>query len=474
MLKQQQHIFKLLFGLVDIGVLLLAWVAGFAIRALASKLEISNYAMPAVSDFTFAIIFSAILVPIVFARLSLYNSARIRSIGWEMGRLIQGVALVCGGTFLFCSFVLNTLPSRILFTGTLFSWLFLVLSERLILRKLLRHLRARHYNLRSAAIVGTQRVAGKVLQSLQKNDWLGINTDYFVTPNGGGSPGKDIPLHKATPDEIADLLSEHPVDMVFLALPPALSHLTNDYVENIRMTNAAIFVVPDFGAFQLLKTKTHRMDDLQIIGLTYSPVHNIGGFVKHALDIAVSALGLILLSPLLLLITILVKLTSKGPVFYNQVRCSYGGKQFNIHKFRTMLKDAEKTGPKWSGRIDSRVTKVGKILRITNLDELPQLWNVLRGELSLVGPRPERPEFIEQFRDTIPNYVLRSHIKAGMTGWAQIHGFRGSDTSLRKRIQYDLYYIRNWSVSLDMRILFLTFIRRKNSAANGHLPRSSD
>ena len=173
--------------------------------------------------------------------------------------------------------------------------------------------------------------------------------------------------------------------------------------------------------------------------------------------VIVLALGLIVLSPLLFVIAVLVKLTSPGPILYRQERCSLNGKSFYMLKFRSLRVDAEKqTGPVWAQKNDNRRTWFGAFLRQTSLDELPQLFNVLLGDMSLVGPRPERPEFINQFTKTIPNYMARHSVKCGITGWAQVHGWRGN-TSLRKRVQYDLYYITHWNPMLDLRILWLTF-----------------
>jgi exopolysaccharide biosynthesis polyprenyl glycosylphosphotransferase len=176
------------------------------------------------------------------------------------------------------------------------------------------------------------------------------------------------------------------------------------------------------------------------------------------MDIVLSSIGLVLLSPLLLLIAVLVKLTSRGTIFYTQERCGLNGRTFRMLKFRSMRTDAEQAGAGWTGKDDPRRTWFGSFIRKFSLDELPQLWNVLRGDMSLVGPRPERPVYISKFARTIPNYMARHCVKAGITGWAQVHGWRGN-TSLRKRLQYDLYYITHWTPWLDLRILWMTLFK---------------
>jgi exopolysaccharide biosynthesis polyprenyl glycosylphosphotransferase len=181
--------------------------------------------------------------------------------------------------------------------------------------------------------------------------------------------------------------------------------------------------------------------------------------LKRSLDIVGAIVGLFILSPLFLVISIMVKLTSRGPIFYSQTRMSLDGQTFKMWKFRSMKVDAEKqNGAQWAKKDDDRRTPIGTFLRKTSLDEIPQFWNVLIGDMSLVGPRPERPVFIERFKDQIPSYMLRHRVKAGITGWAQVNGWRG-DTSIEKRIEFDIYYIKHWSLWFDIRILLLTFVK---------------
>jgi Undecaprenyl-phosphate glucose phosphotransferase len=211
--------------------------------------------------------------------------------------------------------------------------------------------------------------------------------------------------------------------------------------------------VPNLAGLSLTTTS---IDGLPIIGLRESAHFGLNVLVKRSMDVILSLVALIVLSPLLLLIAILVKVTSPGPVFYRQERCGLNGKPFFMLKFRSMRIDAEQhTGAVWAQKNDPRRTPLGSLLRKTSLDELPQLINVLRGDMSLVGPRPERPVFIQQFSKTIPNYMARHCVKSGITGWAQVHGWRGN-TSVRKRVQYDLYYITHWNPWLDLRILWMT------------------
>jgi exopolysaccharide biosynthesis polyprenyl glycosylphosphotransferase len=217
-------------------------------------------------------------------------------------------------------------------------------------------------------------------------------------------------------------------------------------------------LVPDLTqAFQLNAT-VEDFDGIPVVLIAESPEQGWNAVLKRGFDLIASAVGLIVISPVLLVLAVLVRIDSPGPVFYTQERVGVSGRRFRMLKFRSMRANADADGPAWTVADDPRRTRFGEILRRYSLDELPQLWNVLIGDMSLVGPRPEQPAYVERFRASIPRYFLRHHVKAGMTGWAQVNGLRG-DTPLEKRIEYDLYYIENWSLMFDVRILFLTVAR---------------
>jgi Undecaprenyl-phosphate glucose phosphotransferase len=208
--------------------------------------------------------------------------------------------------------------------------------------------------------------------------------------------------------------------------------------------------------FMVLRSRVEDLDGLPTINLSETPLEGWSRFVKRAFDLVVASLALVLLSPLMLLVALVIWLDDRGPIFYRQERMGLDGKPFRILKFRSMRVGAEAvTGAVWAEKDDPRRTRVGSLIRAWSLDELPQLWNVLMGDMSVVGPRPERPQFVEQFRAEFPHYMLRHKVRAGMTGWAQVHGWRGN-TSIRMRIEHDLYYIENWSLMLDLKILFMT------------------
>jgi Undecaprenyl-phosphate glucose phosphotransferase len=257
-------------------------------------------------------------------------------------------------------------------------------------------------------------------------------------------------------EDIHKIFRETKIDIFFVALPIIEYERLAFLLEELQNYSSDIKVIPGVYEFLGLRGGVDELDDLPIVSLQSSPLYGWNSVFKRIFDLLFGSLILILTSPFLLIISLLVKGTSKGPILYRQERMGMDDHLFPMLKFRTMQVEAEEeTGPIWAKEDDPRRTKVGAFLRKTSLDELPQLFNVLKGEMSLVGPRPERPNFIEEFRNKIPLYMLRHKIKTGMTGWAQVNGWRGN-TSLEKRLEHDLYYIQHWSIGLDLRILLLT------------------
>jgi exopolysaccharide biosynthesis polyprenyl glycosylphosphotransferase len=261
-----------------------------------------------------------------------------------------------------------------------------------------------------------------------------------------------------TIDDAERVVAEHAIEHVFVALPHASSEAMMALLDRLGRQLVSLHVVPDLLQFMVLRSRVEDLDGLPTINLSETPLEGWSRFVKRAFDLVVASLALVVLSPLMIGIAIAIWLNDRGPIFYRQVRMGLDGKPFEILKFRSMRVGAEQeTGAVWAKQNDPRRTRIGEFLRAWSLDELPQLWNVLVGEMSVIGPRPERPEFVEQFRTEFPHYMLRHKVRAGMTGWAQVHGWRGN-TSIRMRIEHDLYYIENWSLLLDVKILFMTVI----------------
>ncbi len=337
---------------------------------------------------------------------------------------------------------------------------FALAIERATIRSILRSFRKRGRNLRHACIVGVGRLGQITCHTLDRNSWTGIHVAYFVghreTTKRTECVGREV---KGGMRDLEAALEASPVDAVYLAVPSSKAGEIPGIIKRLERFAVDVRIVPDINPRHMPQNMAvSELDGMPILSVRECPLYGVGGVSKRFLDIAGSAAGLVLLAPLLAIIALLVRLSGPGPVIFRQRRVSLGGETFNIYKFRTMLHVEDEEPARWTTRGDPRVTRIGSWLRRTSLDELPQLLNVLRGEMSLVGPRPERPELIEQFREDWRGYMLRQHVKAGMTGWAQVNGLRG-DTSLKKRIQYDLFYVRHWSIGFDIRILFLTLSR---------------
>ncbi len=315
-------------------------------------------------------------------------------------------------------------------------------------------------------VVGTGPVAEMILQKIQGSPYLGYELGGVV--NGNSMESLNVPLLGGI-DELPDLIQDHGVQEVIIALPGA-SH--QELLRIISLcergsSTTAVKIYPDL--FQIMATQV-SIDDLG--GLPLISVQDVAlrGWnltLKRAMDLLGAVVGLILLSPILLFVAAMIRLDSRGPIFYVQERMGLDAKPFRVIKFRTMRQDAEKDGPGWTTENDPRKTRVGELLRRSNLDEFPQLINVLIGEMSLVGPRPERPVYVQQFRQSIPRYMERHREKAGLTGWAQINGLRG-DTSIWERTKYDLWYIENWSLWLDIKIMIRTVLQTITFSSEGY------
>ncbi len=306
-------------------------------------------------------------------------------------------------------------------------------------------------------IVGLGPVAMRLAARCRYRPELGYELVGFVALEDGrvGARIGGVPI-LGSKDDLRRLIRDNNVEEVFVTE----TDIPNDtffqlFIDSEKET-ARVQFVPSL--VEMMRSSIHydEVAGVPVYSMQDTPLQGANAFIKRTVDVVLSWAGLVLLSPLLAAIAIAVKYSSPGPVLYKQTRLGLDKREFKIYKFRSMRIDAERQGPGWGGQDDPRTTRVGRWLRRWNLDELPQLWNVLRGDMSLVGPRPERPYYVDRFRELFPRYMSRHAVKTGMTGWAQVHGLRG-DTSIQQRLRYDLYYIENWSLWLDLKILLMTF-----------------
>jgi Undecaprenyl-phosphate glucose phosphotransferase len=444
---------RIAFRAIDSFVLAIAWVSSYWTRHRFP--QIGHKGLPPFSTYMSILPLVLLLWGAVFAVLGVYQS------GWMRGRLdeaklvsrahVTALALFLSLAFLFKEYDYSRL---VLFLFGTYGAVLLVAVHVTVLTAL-RLLRGRGFDVHRVLIVGGGATIRTLVERFAAYPELGMGVVGLVTRDGEPPDwSADVPVLGRFPDVAQIVESQKPHD-VLLALTDSEQSEQAWLVRQLRNATTNVVVVPQVQELVALGCGVERVEGVAVIRLNDSPIGAWQSFAKRSIDVVLSAFGLVILAPLLLLIGLAVKFTSPGPVLYSQERMGLDGRTFRMLKFRSMRVDAEGSGVGWTAKRDDRRTPLGIVLRQTSLDELPQLWNVLVGHMSLVGPRPERPVYVKKFQEEIPDYMLRHKVKAGITGWAQVNGWRG-DTSLTERIACDLYYIRNWSLDLDLKILLLT------------------
>ena len=453
------------FAAVSDGVAtLLALGAAFWVRFVSGWLAAPK-GIPAFSSYLPGFLFTAAGWVVLFAFLGLYRPHRGLTRSDEALLALKGALLGA----------LVTMSSAFLYRGVSYSRLFLliaiplafiaVLLSRAVGRSVRSLLRRRGIGVENVLLVGGGRPVEEIRRRIEARPELG----YAVT-GAVSDPGLEVPdgVENLGPiGEIADVCREREVSLVFIALPESHREKTVDILRVCENLPLRFEIVPDLFDRIGEPMRVRSMDGIPLLGVKDFPLEAWSRFVKRTFDIVLSLVLLLILLPLLPLAVIVIRADSPGPVFYRQRRIGRDGRVFEIAKFRSMVIDAEKeSGPVWAAKNDARRTRVGSFLRRTSLDELPQLWNVLKGDMSLVGPRPERPHFVRRFERDVPRYFDRHRVKSGMTGWAQVNGLRGN-TPVEERTRYDVYYVENWSLLFDLRILFRTALHVVHHARGG-------
>ncbi len=451
MLKAHARLFRQVTLAADVVVIAACWLLAYWLRFYADIVPHSD--IPPFSDYVLQLVPILVVWSFAFKGFDLYRPQRLGSRlseWWDITKAssLAALVLVAVMSLVFRGYDYSRLVIAIF-------WAFSIVGatmSRVVFREALRVARRRGYNLRYAVVVGGGEAANEVFRLLDRRHDVGVR----VLGRLGDKREDGERRWLGAPEDIRAVLDAHQVDIVIIALPHADYPRLGAILDGIGDDPVAIHLVPDVFSLSSLRSGIEEFEGLPIIHLRESPLYGWNRLLKRAFDIVVGAAALIALSPVMMAIAIAIKLTSRGPVLYRQQRMGLDGRQFSMLKFRSMVLDAEaQTGPRWAVPDDPRRTGFGAFLRRVSLDELPQLFNVLRGEMSLVGPRPERPSFVEEFRRRVPRYMLRHKVKAGITGWAQINGWRGN-TSIEKRIEYDLYYIERWSLGFDIKILLQT------------------
>ncbi len=440
--------------LTELAVVAAAWLGAYGLR-FSTGLP-TPLGVPDLGEYVTALLAILPLFFLLYRSHGLYDPRRTESLLQEAGLILRATAvavvLVIALGFFLRSYSYSRSVVAMFALLSASSTIALRVSVRLVLRSLRRSGR----NLRYVLVVGSGPLAEEIIGRIHSHPEAGLRVvgTLAETVPASSRTLRGVPVI-GDYGGLKQVVAEHRVNQVFIALGQAESDALEKVLADLDDEMVSVKLVPDLPRVMTLRSSVDELDGLPIINLRDSPMEGWAAVQKRAFDLAIAVPGLVLASPLMLAIGGLVRLTSPGPALYVQQRMGLDGRLFRMAKFRTMKVDAEGgAGPVWGGPGDAGRTRVGPWLRRLSLDELPQLWNVIRGDMSLVGPRPERPVFIEEFRREIPGYMLRHKVKAGMTGWAQVHGWRG-DTSLHERVEHDIYYIQNWSLGLDLRILLL-------------------
>lgn len=452
MLQEQSRLFQRALFLTDILLIAVGWIAAWYIRfeVLTPPEYIS------LSRYLEFLPWVVVIGSLVFAASGLYAPDRAQ----RLTRLIYAVAkaMVLGLLTVAASlsFYRELYFSRLhmIIFGALTPMLLILL--RVVLYYFVRRARQQGHYIRRVLIVGAGRTGRRLASAMQQYPWMGLEVVGFFDDNKRDD--EDVLGDAADVVAFVDEAEAggRPIDYVYVALPLSASEKIEYLVNGLASRLPHVCLVPDIFHLDIINSRVTDVDGMPVIHLIDETPFEFRRFIKRGVDIAFSLTFLIVASPLMLALALAVKMSSPGPVFYRQERMGLNGHTFHILKFRSMPVDAEaSTGPKWAQSGEKRATPIGAFLRRTSLDELPQFINVLKGDMSVVGPRPERPVFIEQFREHVPKYMLRHKMKAGITGWAQVNGWRGN-TSIERRIEYDIYYIQHWSLKLDFKIMLMT------------------
>ncbi len=471
MVRRYNRLLVAFYVLIDALLAVWAFVLAYGIRFESGLIPVTR-GYPPIDQYLHIVPYVAVLTPLAFQLQGVYRLRRGRS------RVDDFFAVLIGSILAVVFGVVCTLYISVYYASeeekrlgayevSQVVWgIFLVLNvvfsyfSREAIRALLERRWRRGIGLKRILIAGAGDLGRMVADRVLQHREFGFQVIGFVDDRAAGDHigYRGLPL-LGTLAEVGDIAQRERIDHLYVALPLEEHTKLLDLVEITSRECIDVKVVPDLLQFITLRARLEDLDGLPIINLNDVPLQGFNAWLKRVIDVALSSAALLVLAIPLAIIALLVKLTSRGSVFYAQERMGLDGHAFIVYKFRSMYENAESdSGPVWAREDDPRATPIGRSLRKFDLDELPQLWNVLRGDMSIVGPRPERPFFVEQFKHNIPQYMLRHKVKSGITGWAQVNGWRGN-TSLEKRIEYDLYYIENWSVTLDLKIMWLTVFR---------------
>ncbi len=449
MIKRNQRLINILNMLSDYVLLIFSYYLALFFRfiVLDGKISLILWRYP----YTLVAVIYSLAMVFVYYVMKMYGSYRFKAVGVENWTIvtINGIGVMSLMAVMYMLRLENFSRSVLVIYWAVST--VAIILKRFIVRKILHHYRRRGYNQKHVIIVGNGHHAFQYIEDLKRNPQLGITVDGYVSKYQKEGLGKCLGSY----EELETILQENDIDELIVALEPHEIRFMKYVISCADKEGVRLSLIPFFNDYFPTNVRMERVGNSKLIDMRATPLDNLmASIIKRSIDIAGSLFGIIILSPVMLIAAIGVKLSSPGPVLFKQDRIGLNKKPFKMLKFRSMRVNAtEQTG--WSTDTDPRKTKFGSIIRKFSIDELPQLFNVLKGDMSLVGPRPEVPHYVRQFKEDVPLYLVRQQIRPGMTGWAQVNGLRG-DTSIEERVKYDIWYIENWSLWLDIKILFMT------------------
>lgn len=458
MIKDNQKVFNRLLVVIDAAITAASFILAYYIKFYIFESSPGIGVLP-VRDYFMLLLYIVPGYICLYYRCGIYAPKRTVRRRYELYGILQANTIGIAALIIILYMIIHEINfSRSVMAIFYVLNIFLMTCARLTLRRTLRMMRSRGYNLKHILLVGYSRAAEEYINRILENpQWGYVVCGILDNRIPAGTLYKGVKVLGSL-GNLEIILPENKLDEIAITL----SLKDYDFLEKIvgicEKSGVHTKFIPDYNSLIPTKPYTEDLLGLPVINIRYVPLTNTGNIVvKRIMDVIGSLAGIIVTSPIMLLCAMLVKLSSSGPVIFKQERVGLHNKSFYMYKFRSMEMQTPKEEKKaWTVKNDPRVTGVGKILRKTSLDELPQLFNILKGDMSLVGPRPERPVFVERFREEIPRYMVKHQVRPGLTGWAQVNGLRG-DTSIRKRIEYDIYYIENWTLGFDIKIIFMTF-----------------
>lgn len=459
MIKKNQKMLNRIQVLLDAFVLALAYFLSWYFRFESGLFALDEWYYSRGEYMRLLIL----IVPeylILYYLFHLYVPKRVLGRRLEAWRVLQANVIGVMVLILFLYLTKKSDISRQMLFIFLCVNIFLEVLERNVLRMILRNIRRNGYNQKHMILVGYSRAAEQYIDRIKANPEWGYNVRGILDDNHpAGTEYKGIKII-GTIENLLTILPQNRLDEIAITLGLNEYYRLEEIVSMCEKSGIHTKFIPDYNNIIPTKPYTEDIQGLPVINIRHVPLMDtLNRMLKRSIDIFGALFAIVLFSPVMLAVVVIMKLTDPGPVVFRQERIGWKNKPFYMYKFRSMVvqneSDEEK---KWTTKNDPRVTPFGKFMRRTSIDELPQFFNVLKGDMSLVGPRPERPQFVESFKEEIPRYMVKHQVRPGITGWAQVNGYRG-DTSIKKRIEYDLYYIENWTPGFDFKIIFLTFFK---------------